>query len=337
MEERTVLESPAPLSGYSVSDATQLLTPGPGVSAYSDATQQAIARACPVCNTPNPPQEPYCQDCGLLFSSVAGAVEPLPDAASSPRAVDGESGQEFLLNPGVNLVGREGGELLLGHPTVSRRHAQWTLEDNRLWVEDMGSSNGTSVGARRVSPGERVEVFEGDVVKHGSVRLTVHLPGSGQRPLELPPPAAPAESPAERGAPVACLVGPDGREHAVFLGENTLGRRSGNQIVISDAFMSGRHADILCMEDGSAQLTDIGSTNGSFLDGQRLAPNAPVLLGEGTAFTLGKTRFTYRIGAPTGGAADERTEMLSTFETVRGEDPASAFETVRLPPSSGGG
>lgn len=316
MDDRTVIDPQIPPPG--AGEATRVLGapgfgPAPGAPAmYGEATQQSLVVTCPVCQTPNGPAERYCQDCGLLLSSISGEVEPLPDLSQLPRLID-STGREFPLNPGPNSVGRDSADILLPDPTVSRRHAQVTLEGEQVWVEDQGSTNGTSVGGHKLAAGERAGAYQGDTVKFGSIVLTLALPGAAARPAAVAPSAAvPAAAPADRGPALAALVLADGTEHPLFAGVNTIGRRSGNQIVLSDAFMSGKHAEVTVTPEGAATLVDVGSTNGSFLAGQRLAPQAPVELAEGTVVVLGKTQVTCRAGAPSAPPAAESTVMLET-------------------------
>ncbi|MEP7161442.1 MAG: FHA domain-containing protein [Dermatophilaceae bacterium] len=64
---------------------------------------------------------------------------------------------------------------------VSRRHAEFTTDGTRWWVEDVGSSNGTFVGPARgplpelpIPPGQRVEVSVDDRIYVGAwTRLVV--------------------------------------------------------------------------------------------------------------------------------------------------------------------
>lgn len=59
-------------------------------------------------------------------------------------------------------IGREGCDVLLPDPEVSRRHARIRVIDETLAVEDLGSTNGTFVNGRMISaltplePGDRV-------------------------------------------------------------------------------------------------------------------------------------------------------------------------------------
>jgi pSer/pThr/pTyr-binding forkhead associated (FHA) protein len=276
-----------------VGEATRVMTVGPGsMPGGYEATQHAVTLTCPVCATPNPPGEAYCQDCGLLFSSVSGGVEALPESGSLPRLLDGD-GREFLLNPGVNSVGRESADVVLQDGTISRRHATITVEEGRLLIEDLGSTNGTAVGAGPVKPGAPVGAYDGDVVRFGNLKLTVSLPGGGARPLAL---AAPSAEPVERGPVLGRLVLADGSEAALYGGLNTLGRRSTSNVVLADAFASGSHATVEVNPDGSATLIDIGSSNGTFVAGERLAPHTPVTLSDGAEFTAGKTALVFKAG-----------------------------------------
>jgi pSer/pThr/pTyr-binding forkhead associated (FHA) protein len=88
------------------------------------------------------------------------------------------------------------------------------------------------------------------------------------------------------------LVSKDGAySFDIHAGTNTVGRReTDNDIVIPDPYCSGRHAD-LAFAEGKFTLTDVGSTNGTFVNGVKLDANAPRDLVEGDEITLGRTVF----------------------------------------------
>lgn len=65
----------------------------------------------------------------------------------------------------------------------------------------------------------------------------------------------------------------------------TIGRDSGNEIVINDAEVSRRHAR-LTFQGGKYVLEDLGSTNGTFVNGQRLA--GPRVLKPGEVVSFGE-------------------------------------------------
>lgn len=59
----------------------------------------------------------------------------------------------------------------------------------------------------------------------------------------------------------------------------TIGREAGNGIVINDAEVSRKHSQ-LTLQGGKYILTDIGSTNGTFVNGQRITGQHVLLPGE---------------------------------------------------------
>src|SRR5512139_3220782 len=65
-----------------------------------------------------------------------------------------------------------------------------------------------------------------------------------------------------------------------------IGREAGNEIVIEDPQVSRRHAQ-LTRQGASYLLEDIGSTNGTYVNGKRVT--APVLLANGDMIGLADT------------------------------------------------
>jgi hypothetical protein len=75
-----------------------------------------------------------------------------------------------------------------------------------------------------------------------------------------------------------------------------VGRGDEADVVLDDPGISRRHAEIRVTTDGPhlvATLTDLGSTNGTYVDGD-LARSTP--LTDGAAITMGRTRAVYRTG-----------------------------------------
>jgi hypothetical protein len=72
--------------------------------------------------------------------------------------------------------------------------------------------------------------------------------------------------------------------------ETVLGAEQGNDIVLSDTFVSGRHARLSW--DGSTWwVEDLGSRNGTLVDRQQCLPHSPQVLPPGGVLQLGDMTF----------------------------------------------
>jgi hypothetical protein len=72
--------------------------------------------------------------------------------------------------------------LCIDDRTLSREHARFLLSRGRVWVDYLGSNNGTFLDGRRVS---RAGIAVGDEVVLGSVALRVQAFGVGGDSLDL--------------------------------------------------------------------------------------------------------------------------------------------------------
>lgn len=99
---------------------------------------------------------------------------------------DGKVTKRFDLKPGANLIGRVDSieelfpEVDLENydvdAKVSRRHARVHLKDGGIFVEDLGSLNGTFVnGDQQLAKGERRELQNGDEIIVGKTVLRVEV------------------------------------------------------------------------------------------------------------------------------------------------------------------
>jgi len=87
---------------------------------------------------------------------------------------------EFTLD---KLMSRSGGmvigrasdqcDLVVAHPTVSRRHARLSLTGDALMLEDLGSTNGTSIDGKALKQTEPVTLRAGTKVRLGDVDMLV--------------------------------------------------------------------------------------------------------------------------------------------------------------------
>ena len=300
----------------------------PQPAATADATQMGASTTCPVCGTVNSGLERYCTECGFLLASTPGEAL-ASEGTPSPELVETATGRRFALKPGANTVGREACDVLVMDPTVSRRHARIDVGPGGVAVTDLGSSNGTLADGKPLTPQQPASLSENSVLRFGNASFTIVgvavtarglLPGQeapSPAPAEpqaakgvLPPSPGPASAPSE--PPVARLkpVGPNTQEVPIAVGKTTIGRRADNAVALSgDPYVSGHHAEILCDATG-CYLIDVGSKNGSIVNGERLEPGRKQLLLDGDEVKLGQTSFV--------------------FETLEGPPAQSAGGPIRM-------
>ena len=72
------------------------------------------------------------------------------------------------------------GEPIRTFDNVSRRHAQLTVADDGAYIEDLASTNGTTVNGNPSTPHERYRLNEGDVLGFGDdLRAVVNIGSEG--------------------------------------------------------------------------------------------------------------------------------------------------------------
>lgn len=83
------------------------------------------------------------------------------------------NGVKHPVNPPGLVVGRgTEADLRINDPGVSRRHAQFLLDGQRLTVSDLGSTNGTLVDGNRA---QQATLYDGSTVRIGNTTMTVSL------------------------------------------------------------------------------------------------------------------------------------------------------------------
>lgn len=115
-------------------------------------------------------------------------------------------------------------------------------------------------------------------------------------------PAGPASAAAPRHQPARYqpILEIDGQRYSINAGSIILGRSSEADILIDDTGVSRRHLEIRT-QNGGVYAVDLGSTNGSYVNGQRIRGEAE--LTDGSLITMGRSRITFRlVSAQPGGS-----------------------------------
>lgn len=98
------------------------------------------------------------------------------------------------------------------------------------------------------------------------------------------------------GAPgIIILKDPEGRRGEVFSVRDlmTIGRNPECQVPLTDPYASSYHARIF-FQDGGIFIEDLGSTNGTFVNGIRVSD--PLALEDGAQIQIGQTTLEFKAG-----------------------------------------
>ncbi|WP_053234630.1 adenylate/guanylate cyclase domain-containing protein [Sandaracinus amylolyticus] len=99
--------------------------------------------------------------------------------------------------------------------------------------------------------------------------------------------------------PRLTIIGPEGRQEVELQAHNTLGRHPNNTVQVLDRIVSKEHCHI-DLVDGRYLLRDLGSLNGSYVNGERIGER---VLSPGDEIMLGSTRLIFDAEGATRAAA----------------------------------
>src|SRR5881398_2333543 len=244
-------------------------------------------------------------------------VKPPGIGVTGGRVVSLTDGREYVIAAASLVFGREAGcDVVVAGKDVSRRHAEIVHTPRGYLVVD-SSTNGTFVNEEQVQ-GQHV-LARTDVIRIGEEQFRFYAEAP---PLTAssPPPAASGVSPEQlkhtmHGMESAAPARPAGAAFASFLVRSgglmgrrlpvktpvvNLGRADYNDIVLPDPSVSTSHAK-LQRREGVWVLVDLDSTNGTFVEGERVSGEAP--LGPGTMVRLGDVQLLFE-------PADEKQGVL---------------------------
>lgn len=259
--------------------------PAPVAAAPAAVADAPTSVACPQCGHVNPTSNKFCASCGFKLAkpaAAAAAVAAAPAPAPAPVAAapvaasaadappyalltalraDGSEAGSHPVTPTLHTVGRDIGSIFAGDSYLSPRHATFSLRAGKLFVRDEGSLNGVY---RRLRRDEPTPLRNGDVFRIGQEILRYEV---------LQPLPATADGVERLGSPakgyvarVALIIGRETSGNAYPVPETGIhmGRERGDVLFPEDGYVSGLHCR-LSIQNGHAFLTDLGSSNGSFV------------------------------------------------------------------------
>ncbi|MFI1968673.1 ABC transporter ATP-binding protein [Streptomyces cinnamoneus] len=194
----------------------------------------------------------------------------VPSAPSAPElVVEADGGSQVMSPSRIYHVGRDPtSDIVLQDPRVSWHHAVLRPVRDHWRLEDTGSTNGTYAEGRRV---RSLDVGPGSVVRFGNpadgpaARVTDAPPHPTGRPSVVSHPSGTTtfrQPTSVRPLPARTV---------------RIGRSPDNDLVVDDLVVSRHHAELRTLPDGGYEIADLGSHNGTYLNGSAVqaAPVAP--------------------------------------------------------------
>ena len=230
---------------------------------------------CPQCAHVNGPGNRFCASCGYNLGALAAASPSAAPAAAAPttsagptivltalRADGSEAGTYRLPDAQTVTLGRDTGSIFAGDSYLSPRHATFTRRGPQLSIKDEDSLNGVYLKLR---PNEPCLLEFGDLFRIGQeiIRLE-ELKGQGRSPDGVDRFGSPSKGYIGR---LALVIGRDTTGNSFPIPERGVhcGRERGDILFSEDGYVSGLHCSIAKGPDGKIYLTDVGSSNGTFV------------------------------------------------------------------------
>lgn len=202
-------------------------------------------------------------------------------------AVEGPGGRREtyeLRKTRVTVGAAADNDLVVDDParTVSRRHAAVYATPEGYFVEDLGSTNGTYLAGERLEPGRRYQLAPGDEVWLGPAVKLVARAAEGDA--------------GEAGVPATRIqeISPGSKDEVI------IGRGADCDWVISYPQVSRRHA-VLKRVAGGFVVRDLGSLNGTFVNGRRVQE---AFVSEGDVVGIGPYNLVVRAEALEGASSE---------------------------------
>ena len=221
---------------------------------------------------------------GLFAKTFRSGVQPVEIAKRVVRAMD--DGKQVAVS---EVWAPNRFEISLSNDDAPRFQQMETalIAELKTVILDNASERGWGL----VGPPE-VELFVDQSLRRGDLVVDASLV-QGEQAVGGSAAPAPARTPRPRPSSRAQLrVHEDGGERAIPLDKEvvTIGRLSECDVVVSDTGASRRHAQIRTVE-GVSTLTDLGSTNGTKVNGRDVQSTE---LADGDRITVGATQIDYR-------------------------------------------
>lgn len=178
-------------------------------------------------------------------------------------------------------------DIILDSPEryVSKQHCQIEVKDGKVWVYDLKSTNGTYIGNLRLQAESLTEWKDDETINLGSFKLSLQYQGP-KRMASQEIENSDQSTVIHNMFNVICEGGMPSRL-PLLAKPIIIGRLPDCDMVLSNTRVSKRHCRIELLTNEAVEITDLNSTNGTFLHNRRLPPNQPIVWEVDTPLRVG--------------------------------------------------
>lgn len=223
---------------------------------------------CGICGDERPIEARFCPQCGASPDDAEPAVRRIEITLDDgPTTI-------VRLNDGELSIGRDpDNDVEIDMAEVSRFHARIMLYEGGYGVMDIGSTNGTFINGKKIAPRMIVRLSHGDAIRIGdnfgaAANITFldkdnPFTISGRLPI--------------------------GESRLGDVERYSIGRDPASDLPLDSPVVSWKHAEVVSSDLGY-HLNDLGSTNGTFINGRLIRQS---LLQPGDEVQIGPFKLVY--------------------------------------------
>lgn len=179
--------------------------------------------------------------------------------------------------PKIKIGRNASNDLVISSSVISGNHAIIELSNNRLFIQDNGSTNGTFVNNQRINAGEPIDIIDKTVFLAGKIAIQISVKSATDQSHK-----------------------PKANKDLTNIGERilkqlesktaiTIGRSETADIFIDNPLISRNHSEITKI-DNMYFIEDLRSMNGTFVNGQKISGKRQI--GSNDSVIIGRIRFS---------------------------------------------
>jgi pSer/pThr/pTyr-binding forkhead associated (FHA) protein len=188
--------------------------------------------------------------------------------ASLPE-INNMSQQEMILGRSPSS------DIIIKNQSISNQHLKLIMQGNIVKLTDLNSTNGTYIDGNKLQPNKEYILESGQKLVIGSEEVTYTIAGSVKVPKNA-----------------TKTIVSENKKFKDITQSGIVGRSKESDTVIDNTNVSRKHLKVAFTND-KVYITDLGSVNGTYIDGKKLEVNQKVELHQSEKLIIGSEEVVY--------------------------------------------